>query len=300
MWPFTKARSPIPDGCDFQMARAELADFFRIANEDAAKKGARVAYKQEFVARWERFAANPCKETAAAWLTEAKDYESLLMTYFTECSPGGRFHTHRDLQKVAKERPEGFSVIDSAVKTFAVDKPASEAFRAAILSAAYQCRKATEQYIKADDDKDRLNKVFLINCEFFYFFMHLANRRFYTDHGEAIGSRWQSDLGPTYVTAFLESVIGRWPQEMRGRMRSELYEKMNDAERDYTECRGFYPEDNKIISGNTLFVKLARNVAELAGATNPVDQFSIRDSAFHVFLRMDFQDRVKAVASELR
>ena len=249
MWPFRKPKSTIPEDCDFELVRAELAEFFRIANEDAAKEGGNVAYKQEFVAGWDRFAANPCMETAAAWLNGARDYESLLLKYFSDCSTGGQFYAcrsrrksitlKRDERSVEEQAKQFGDEIDSVTEIVPLGQRANEAFKLVILAAAHHCLKGVEQYIKADDDKDRLNKVFLVNCEFFYFFMHLANRRFYAEHGEVIGQRWQNELGPTYVSAFLESVIGHWPQEMKDRIRSDLYDKINDAERDYTQIQKF-------------------------------------------------------------
>jgi hypothetical protein len=309
MWPFGKTKSAPPQNCDFELTRDELANFFQIANADAAKDGAKVAYKKEFVAGWERFAANPCAETATEWLNGAPDYEPLLVSYFAKCSPGGEFHAYRHRKPAITLKPDDRPIeeqaqrfgeqIDSVSTNLPLKNRASEAFKLVILSAVYHCFKGTEQYIKAHGEKDRLNREYLVNCEFFYFFLHLANRRFYTDHGETIGQRWQSELAPTCVTAFLESVIGHWPQEMKEQIHSELYGKLNDAERDYTPCRGLYPEGKKIFTGNTLFATVARNVAELAGTTNPIEQFAIMDHAFHVFLCLNFQERVNATASEL-
>jgi len=310
VWPFTKTIPTLPKGCDFKLARDEFADFFRIANEDAAKHGAKVAYKTEFVQGWERFAANPCAQTAAAWFCAAPDYESLLNSYFTKCSPGGEFHAWRARRKAVTNEVEALPIkeqikefrqaIDAVVQDSLPESRANEAFKLVILTAAHLCFKKAEQFIKADDEKARSKKQFLINCEFFYFFMHLANRRFYTDHGEAIGQRWQNELGPSYIAAFLESVVGHWPQDLKDGIHSDLYDKINDAELNYSPCRGLYPEENEIFSGNTLFSKLAQNIAELAGTTNPVDQFLIMDGALKVFLRLSFQDCVNELAARLR
>jgi hypothetical protein len=96
MWPFRKQQTATDDDkilttCNFALAGKELADFFRIATQEAAAKGKQVVYRKKFVKGWERFAQKPCEETARAWLRDAPDYKSLMLRYFLECAPGGRF-----------------------------------------------------------------------------------------------------------------------------------------------------------------------------------------------------------------
>jgi len=94
MWPFKRAPA-IPKDCDFELARAELANFFKMANQEASFGGEQVVYRQEFVKGWEQFAASPTRKSAANWILEAPDYADMLLTYFRECSPGGRFFGYR-------------------------------------------------------------------------------------------------------------------------------------------------------------------------------------------------------------
>ena len=99
MWPFKRksldaGTEGILATCDFELARKEFANFFQMANREAEREGEHVVYRQEFVSGWERFAQNPCRETASKWLHEAPEYQSMILTYFRECSPGGRFHFH--------------------------------------------------------------------------------------------------------------------------------------------------------------------------------------------------------------
>lgn len=77
--------------CDFHLARQEIAGFFRAAIQEAAYKGGKVAFKTEFVAGWEKFEENPCRDTAAEWLIQAPDHAFVILEYFKHCSPGGRF-----------------------------------------------------------------------------------------------------------------------------------------------------------------------------------------------------------------
>jgi hypothetical protein len=189
--------------------------------------------------------------------------------------------------------------VDLMVKDFPANTRAFEALKLTIFIGVHQCWEVSVKYIKATDDKDRQLKEFTIRCEFLYFFLHLVNRRLYTDHGEAIGKRWQSEVGPRLIVDFLESTIGHWPKEMKDRIRGEMYDKVNDSEREFSVCRGLYPEDKKIFTGNTLFSTLARHIAGLAETTNPAEQFLIMDGTCHVFLRIGFQERINQVAMQL-
>lgn len=89
MWPFRRRRSKILDTCNFAVARDELGDFFRAANQHAKADDKVVIFKKHFAEGWERFAANPCRETASRWLKDAPDYDDLILGYFEQCCPGG-------------------------------------------------------------------------------------------------------------------------------------------------------------------------------------------------------------------
>lgn len=54
--------------CNFELARDEIAKFFRMANEDATRKGGSMIYKAAFVDGWQKFSATPNASTARAWL----------------------------------------------------------------------------------------------------------------------------------------------------------------------------------------------------------------------------------------
>ena len=101
MWPFrkkTKERDTeaILSDCDFGLARAEIAGFFRRANDNAQASGREVIYRKEFVHGWETFADNPCRQTAIAWLKNAPDYSDVILGYFSACCPGGLFWAWRE------------------------------------------------------------------------------------------------------------------------------------------------------------------------------------------------------------
>jgi len=64
----------------------------------------------------------------------------------------------------------------------------------ALALGTYRCANSVDFLIKAAEKNERHEIRFRIVCEFFYFFLHLSNRRFYADHGKEIGERWQSKL----------------------------------------------------------------------------------------------------------
>ena len=96
MWPFRKPFSKAETEallltCNFQLARQELAAFFRMSAQEAASRGAQAAFRTEFVEGWEKFAAKPCRDTAAEWLAQAPEYKQVILRYFGECSPAAGF-----------------------------------------------------------------------------------------------------------------------------------------------------------------------------------------------------------------
>jgi hypothetical protein len=78
--------------CNFHLARRELGEYFKIANEDARGRGGEYIYKEEFVRGWDQFAENPCQETARRWVEAAPEYAPMMFSYFAGCCPGGIYH----------------------------------------------------------------------------------------------------------------------------------------------------------------------------------------------------------------
>src|SRR5262245_11308051 len=101
MWPFNKRRDEEAEAifklCDFELARDELVNVFRLANRDAEAEGGSVYYKEEFVAGWYAFARNPCRKTAAKWLSDVPESRSAILRYLVEACPGGKLRLMKDL-----------------------------------------------------------------------------------------------------------------------------------------------------------------------------------------------------------
>jgi hypothetical protein len=114
MWPFKRKTHPggkaqaetlevIFEKCNFPLARDEIADFFKITNAEAAREGQQVTYKTEFVEGWQAFSKHPDAETARAWLHAAPEYRDMIISYFVECCPGGKFAFYHSMKRQPKQ-----------------------------------------------------------------------------------------------------------------------------------------------------------------------------------------------------
>ena len=92
MWFNNSNHKEILDRCNFRLAARETARFLEISDKMAKSQRGHYLYKNEFIADWEKFAANPCYETASQFLEGAPEYQSVVLDYFAGCCPGGKFH----------------------------------------------------------------------------------------------------------------------------------------------------------------------------------------------------------------
>src|SRR6266566_6578755 len=105
--------------------------------------------------------------------------------------------------------------------------------------------------------------------EFLYFFMHMTMRHASSRLREDQIQRLQGFLGPLLSSTAVDSFFHHWPEDLKEKMRSEFYSKLNDAEVEYSKCKELLSKSSPL-TGSSLFSQLARNVAELSGdASNP-------------------------------
>ena len=99
--------------------------------------------------------------------------------------------------------------------------------------------------------------------EFMYFFMHLTLRTTVAKgFTESQINKLQGYLGPLLVWTAVESFFKNWPEELKAKMRSEIFEKLNDAEMEYSECKGLFSSDDPL-NRNMLIGRLAGNAVAL-------------------------------------
>lgn len=77
------------DKCDLLMARDEIADWHKMLNSQAEKKGEACYFKKEYAAAWASFRDRPTIDTARMLL----DVAPPLLKYFEMCSPGSSFYS---------------------------------------------------------------------------------------------------------------------------------------------------------------------------------------------------------------
>jgi hypothetical protein len=87
-----KAIEGVLASCDFQLARDEIADLFRATTAEARANRQQASWKREFAEGWQIFSGNPNVDTARAWLLSAPEAKFIVLNYFVECSPGGKFY----------------------------------------------------------------------------------------------------------------------------------------------------------------------------------------------------------------
>lgn len=139
----------------------------------------------------------------------------------------------------------------------------------AIVQASQACQEKLKPSLNIADTKEKQQAEVYILYEFLYFFMHLAMRSAFSQMTERQIECLQSYLGPLICSTAIDSFFGHWPENLKEGIRSDFYTKLNDAEIEYSACKELLSE--KPLTGNSLFSKLARNVAELSGeAMNPV------------------------------
>lgn len=104
----------------------------------------------------------------------------------------------------------------------------------------------------------------LVYYELLYFFIHLTIRTAVKQGlTETQISKLQGYLGPQMSQIAVDTFCSHWPVELRNRMAHQFFEKLNEAEADYSECRVLALKD--LSEKESLFGKVSHNVAQLLG-----------------------------------
>lgn len=146
-------------------------------------------------------------------------------------------------------------------------KPMGELGRAIIIASA-NCRDVVKELIEAPTGKKRQEKEIVIFYEFIYFYTHLTMRHAFGNLTETQTKELQSYLGPLISSVAIDSYFAHWPEDLKQKMNGEFYEKLNEAELEYTKCTQFdsskQSEARFTEKLRALFMKLASNISELA------------------------------------
>jgi hypothetical protein len=114
-----------------------------------------------------------------------------------------------------------------------------------------------------------LEREAFVFYEFIYFFMHLTMRHASTQLAESQLRTLQRYLGPLISSVAIDSYFAHWPDDLKQKMTSEFYDKLNEAESEYTECTQAgslgQGEDSVRRKLRALFMKLGSNISSLSG-----------------------------------
>ena len=145
-------------------------------------------------------------------------------------------------------------------------KPVSD-ISLAIVRAATNCRAETKPFVRASSGQTVIVREILVFYEFLYFFMHMSLRQAFATPGTDIEAL-QAILGPLICSTAIDSYCGHWPAHLKQKMSGEFYDKLNQAEVEYsgaTQCDAAdVGEDVNLARLRALFMTLASNVASLA------------------------------------
>jgi len=141
----------------------------------------------------------------------------------------------------------------------------------AIIQASVNCRDAVKELINTPSEKDRQQREIFVFYEFIYFYIHLTLRQAFGILTKEQTQKLQDYLGPLISSVAIDTYFAHWPEDLKQKMTDEFYQKINDAELEYTECADRIQFDSSkekqerikdIFSA--LFLKLSSNVACLA------------------------------------
>jgi hypothetical protein len=165
----------------------------------------------------------------------------------------------------------------------------------AIIQASVNCRDAVKKLIDMPSEKERQQREIFIFYEFIYFYVHLTLRQAFGNLTKEQTQKLQDFLSPLISSVAIDSHFAHWPEDLKQKMTDEFYQKLNDAELEYTECIDQIQFDSSKDRQDrikdifrALFLKLSFNVANLA--CNDENNFTlsvpVMDVAMNEWIRM--------------
>jgi len=168
-----------------------------------------------------------------------------------------------------------------------------------IFKNSLDCVEALKDYLNYSTEKEKQEKWIYVLFEFIYFFMHMTNRIAFGKLGNKRRIKLQDELAPLVIDPTIKSLFDHWPKKLKEGIKSDFYEKLNDAEIEYSDCKELLIKDNPF-SDKALFSKLAKNVTELSGhSNNPEMIIQIITLSVDIWKNMKLEKLVDAVGQEL-
>ncbi len=168
----------------------------------------------------------------------------------------------------------------------------------AIVSSTVSAQQNLAQVFGFSIEGQPLEPQILMFYEFLYFFSHLTLRTAVAKGftGPQI-KKLQGILGPSLASTAVDSFFRHWPEDLKTNIRNEFYAKLNDAEVEYSNCRGLLSPDD-LLSRDTLIGRLAGNAAALwKRDSDELAKRAVASAATQAFRAMQLDELVGDVAA---
>ena len=168
-----------------------------------------------------------------------------------------------------------------------------------IIKASHSCKKEISSMLQISDEKEKTEIEIYVFYEFIYFFMHMKLRMAFVHLTEEQIKNMQNFFGPIISSTAVDSFFQHWPGDLKEKIQSEFYEKLNDAEIEYSTCKELFSEE-KPLTGNSLFSKLAQNISSLIEDNNNTATLTaVLDVSMQEFINMKLDDLIINHKNEL-
>lgn len=167
----------------------------------------------------------------------------------------------------------------------------------AIVGAAFSAQRNLAQVFGFSMEGRPSEPQILMFYEFLYFFSHVALRSVVAKgFTEPQIAKLQGCLGPLLASTAVDSFFRHWPEDLKTKMNSEVYQKLNDAEVEYAGCRGLLSPDDPL-SRDSLIGRVAGNVADLwERPSDELAKMAVASAASEAFGAMQLDRLVGDVA----
>jgi len=168
-----------------------------------------------------------------------------------------------------------------------------------IIDYSFMCTDTLKEYYDRLPKAERQRARTYVLFEFTYFWMHMANRTANMEIGNESRIKLQMQLGPLVIEPIVKKLFWHWFKKRRQNLISELFEKLNEAELDYANCKPLSPEGD-LYKDESIFSKLATNVARLFSQGDNSDFLRvILNVTINTYNEIDLKSLVSAAEKEL-
>lgn len=181
----------------------------------------------------------------------------------------------------------------------------------AILVGSFSCGEALKPHISAQIQEENAALYPAVCYEFIFFFAHLMNRNALSILGNDGRIKLQNEIAPLIVVPAISGFFDHWPKARKEKMINDFYDDLNDAELDYSSCRGLLPqsvevlfkevlEDLNSFSENCLFAKLISRIVSLSGKSlSPEAIMLLLEISTKTLIDMNLKQQVEGIKKVL-